>query len=110
MPSDRDGPSHRSILRGEYGSAAGSTRDTVDAFRRNTLKLNAKIIFGGVIVLAAIYYWLIARHWSVRDVDNHPAITVVYLFTFRMFPFADVLWTIAGASLLYRGIEEARAA
>ena len=40
-----------------------------------------------------------------------PSIIVVfYLFTFRMFPFADVLWTIAGATLLYRGIEEARAA
>lgn len=66
------------------------------------LKLNAKIIFGAVILLAAIYWWLAAR-------NAHPP-SIIYFFTFRLFPLADVLWTIAGAALLYRGIEEARAA
>ena len=79
-------------------------------FRGNKLRLNAKIIFGGVVVVAAIYYWLVARHVMVHDFYNQPHFCVVYWFTFRMFRFADVLWTIAGASLLYRGIEQARAA
>jgi hypothetical protein len=70
------------------------------------MKLNGKIIGGGFIVLAAIYYWFIGRH-----VHHVPDVLVVfYLFTFRMFPLSDVLWTIAGASLLYRGLEQARAA
>lgn len=73
------------------------------------MKLNAKIIFGALVVVAAIYYWLGFRHWSDADFENHHVLTVFYFFTFRMFRFADVLWTIAGASLLYRGIEEARA-
>ena len=72
------------------------------------MKLNGKIIGGAFVTLAAIYYWLVARH---SNPDTMPSIILVfYLFTFRMFPFADVLWTIAGATLLYRGIEEARAA
>ena len=66
------------------------------------MKLNGKIIAGAVILLAAIYWWLVARS------SNPPSL--LYVFTFRLFPFADVLWTIAGAVLLYRGIEEAREA
>jgi hypothetical protein len=66
------------------------------------MKLNGKIIAGAVILLAAIYWWLVAR-------SSYPP-SLLYVFTFRLFPFADVLWTIAGAVLLYRGIEEAREA
>jgi hypothetical protein len=66
------------------------------------MKLNGKIIGGGIILLAAVYWWLVARN------SNPPSI--IYVFTFRLFPLADVLWTIAGAWLLYRGIEEAREA
>ncbi|HUP50809.1 MAG TPA: hypothetical protein VNA04_18700 [Thermoanaerobaculia bacterium] len=66
------------------------------------MKLNGKIIGGAVILLAAIYWWLVARN------SNPPSL--LYIFTFRLFPLADVLWTIAGATLLYRGIEEGRAA
>lgn len=66
------------------------------------MKLNAKIITGAIILFAAIYWWLVAR-------SSYPP-SIIYAFTFRLFPFADVLWTIAGAILLYRGIDEARAA
>ena len=69
------------------------------------MKLNGKIIGGVVVLLAAIYWWLVAR-----NSNPPPLIALIYLFTFRLFRFADVLWTIAGATLLYRGIEEARAA
>jgi hypothetical protein len=72
------------------------------------MKLNAKIIGGAFVTLAAVYYWLVARHSNLETMP--PIIAVFYLFTFRMFRFADVLWTIAGATLLYRGIDEARAA
>ena len=70
------------------------------------MKLNGKIIGGAVICFAAIYWWLVARNSS----NTPPILSVFYLFTFRLFPLADVLWTIAGATLLYRGIDEARAA
>ena len=66
------------------------------------MKLNGKIIGGAVILLAAIYWWVVAR-------SSYPP-SILYAFTFRLFPFADVLWTIAGATLLYRGVDEARAA
>jgi hypothetical protein len=64
------------------------------------MKLNGKIIGGAVILLLAVYWWLVARR-------SFPP-PIFYAFTFRLFPFADVLWTIAGATLLYRGIEQAR--
>jgi hypothetical protein len=64
------------------------------------MKVNSKIIAGAVILLAAIYWWLAAR-------NTYPP-SIIYAFTFRLFRFADVLWTIAGAVLLYRGIQEAR--
>lgn len=70
------------------------------------MKLNTKIVGGAFITLAAIYYWLAARPSNLETTPS--VIAVFYLFTFRMFPFADVLWTIAGAALLYRGIDEAR--
>jgi hypothetical protein len=55
-----------------------------------------------IALQAAIYWWLVARN------SNPPSI--IDVFNFRLFPLADVLWTIAGAWLLYRGIEEARGA
>lgn len=64
------------------------------------MKLNGKIIGGAVILLAALYWWFVARRAFPPS--------IFYAFTFRLFPLADVLWTIAGAFLLYRGIEEAR--
>jgi hypothetical protein len=69
------------------------------------MTVNGKIIGGAFVLLAATYWWLVARNST-----QPPVIDIFYLFTFRMFRFADVLWTIAGATLLYRGIEAARPA
>lgn len=66
------------------------------------MKLNGKMIGGAVILIAAVYWWLVARGSSSPP--------LIYIFTFRLFRFADVLWTIGGAVLFYRGLEEARAA
>ncbi|MDQ6769104.1 MAG: hypothetical protein M3Z54_03860 [Gemmatimonadota bacterium] len=63
---------------------------------------NAKLIAGILVVAAALYYWLIQLRTGM------PNVPLLYIFTFRLFPFADVLWTIAGIALLYRGYEEAR--
>ena len=68
------------------------------------MRWNAKLVVGIVVVLAALYYWLIVRGTGM---SNTP---LLYIFTFRLFPFADVLWTIAGITLVYRGYEEAREA
>jgi hypothetical protein len=73
--------------------------------QEKAMKLNGKIIGGVAVLSAAIYWWLVARHSNPP-----PIIDIFYAFTFRLFRFADVLWTIAGATLLYRGIEEGRAA
>ncbi len=69
------------------------------------MNVNGKIIGGAFLLLAAVYYWFAGRHSTLP-----PAIDIFYAFTFRMFRYADVLWTIAGATLLYRGIQAARTA
>lgn len=66
------------------------------------MRWNAKLIAGIVIVVAALYYWLVVRRTGM---SNTP---ILYAFTFRLFPFADVLWTIAGITLAYRGYVEGR--
>ena len=50
----------------------------------------------------ALYYWLFLRSAGMQRMP------ILYVFTFRMFRFADVLWTIAGITLAYRGYVEAR--
>ena len=72
------------------------------------MKLNAKILGGAFVTLAAVYYWLALGHSSLRGLPV--IVDMFYMFTFRMFRFADLLWTLAGATLLYRGIEQARTA
>ncbi len=66
------------------------------------MRWNAKLIAGALIVLAALYYWFVLRRSGMSSMP------ILYAFTFRLFPFADVLWTIAGATLLYRGYVEGR--
>lgn len=66
------------------------------------MRWNAKLIAGILIVLAALYYWLVVRRAAMSSTP------LLYIFTFRMFRFADVLWTIAGITLLYRGYVEGR--
>lgn len=66
------------------------------------MRWNAKLIAGILVVVAALYYWLVLRRTGM---SNMP---LLYIFTFRLFRFADVLWTIAGIALLYRGYVEAR--
>jgi hypothetical protein len=66
------------------------------------MRWNAKLIAGIVIVIAALYYWLILRRAGLSQMP------LLYNFTFRLFPFADLLWTIAGVTLLYRGYMEAK--
>lgn len=63
------------------------------------LKLNGSLIAGAVITVFALYYWVAVRG-SVSQIP------LIYIFTFRMFPFADVLWTAAGVGALYKGIIE----
>lgn len=66
------------------------------------MRWNAKLIAGIVILAAALYYWLVVRRSGLA---NTP---ILYAFTFRLFRFADVLWTIAGITLTYRGYVEAQ--
>jgi hypothetical protein len=66
------------------------------------LKLNGSLIAGIILAVATLYYWIALRHT--------PFVTMplLYRFTFRLFPLADILWTIAAGGLLYRGIHQAR--
>lgn len=66
------------------------------------MRWNAKLIAGILVVVAALYYWLVLRRVGMSSMP------LVYIFTFRLFPFADVLWTIAGITLVYRGYVAAR--
>ena len=88
-------------------AAMGTNSAVATVGTRETMKLNGKIIGGAIVLVAAIYWWLVARN-SVSNLP--PIIEIFYAFTFRLFRFADVLWTIAGTTLLYRGIQEARGA
>ena len=76
------------------------------------MKLNKQVIGGAIITLMAVYYWLAL--WG-EPFENIPAGAygklvshLLFAFTFQMFPFANLLWTVAGLSLLYKGIEAAR--
>jgi hypothetical protein len=77
------------------------------------MKQNRCLIGGAVITLAAIIHWLFLRGRPLVDVPRGQPLkvifTIAYVFTFRMFPFSDLLWTVAGLMLLYRGYEAARA-
>ena len=66
------------------------------------MKLNRSLGAGVCLGLAALYYWFAVGHTALRNVP------LLYRFTFRLFPLADILWTIAAAALLYRGIQQAR--
>jgi hypothetical protein len=66
------------------------------------MKLHGSLLAGVCVGLAGLYYWLAMGHTALRHVP------LLYRFTFRLFPWADILWTIAAAALLYRGIQQVR--
>ena len=66
------------------------------------MKLNRSLVAGICLGLAALYYWLAVGHTALRNVP------LLYRFTFRLFPWADILWTIPAGALLYRDIQQAR--
>jgi hypothetical protein len=67
------------------------------------MKWNRSLVGGIVLGLVTLYYWFGVGHTAFRNMP------LFYRFTFRLFPLADILWTIAAAGLLYRGIQQARA-
>ena len=77
------------------------------------MKMNKYLIGGSVITLAAMIHWVFLWGTPLVNVPRGQPLkvifTIAYVFTFRMFPFSDLLWTAAGLMLLYKGYEAARA-
>ena len=66
------------------------------------MRWNGSLIGGILLGLVTLYYWLVVAHAAWQKVP------LLFRFTYRLFPWADFLWTIAAGVLLYRGIQQAR--
>lgn len=67
------------------------------------MKINITLVLGLILTLFSAYYWAaIGSSAPLRDVP------VVYQYTFRLYPYLDIVITFVGMLLFYRGLKKLR--
>ncbi len=67
------------------------------------MKISMELIIGLILTLAGAYYW--AAIGNTMPVNQVPG---VYRFTFRLYPYMDVVLTAIGMLVFYRGLMKLR--
>ena len=64
----------------------------------------ANLVVGIIIMLFALYYWIFVGHSGpITDVP------MLYRFTFRLFPYLDIIITAIGVWFIYSGLKKSGA-
>jgi hypothetical protein len=67
------------------------------------MKENKILIIGLILTGISVYYW--AAIGNARPLSEVP---LFYRYTYRFFPFADILFSVAGMMLFYKGLRRLR--
>lgn len=67
------------------------------------LKVSIELIIGILLTFFSAYYW--AAIGSSVPLSDVP---VIYRYTFRLYPYLDIAFTVVGMLLFYRGLMKLR--
>ncbi len=66
------------------------------------MKISAQLIIGLALTLVSAYYWGTFAHSPLNEVP------VFYRYTFRLYPYLDLMITFVGMLLFYSGLKKLR--
>ncbi len=67
------------------------------------MKINKELITGLILTLISAYYW--AFIGSSRPLAQVP---LLYRYSFRLYPYLDMTFTVTGMLFFYRGLKKLR--
>ncbi len=66
------------------------------------MKISVQLVVGLVLTLGAAYYWGTFAHSPLDEVP------LFYRYTFRLYPYLDLLITFVGMLIFYAGLKKLR--
>lgn len=66
------------------------------------MKISIELVAGLALTLASAYYWSTFGHSPFNEVPSF------YRYSFRLFPYLDIIITALGMMLFYRGLKKIR--
>ncbi len=66
------------------------------------MKISVELVVGLALTLVSAYYWGAVGH------GHGNMIPVFYRYTFRLYPYIDIVLTFIGMLLFYRGLMKLR--
>jgi len=67
------------------------------------MRISKELIAGLILTLISVYYW--GEVGKMRPLADVP---LFYRYTFRLFPYFDIVLTAVGMFLFYRGFNKLR--
>ncbi len=75
----------------------------------SNFKISIELIVGLALTCLSVYYWSEIGSDLSGSAKIHPhEVPMLYRFTYRLFPFADMAITVTGMVLFYTGLKKLR--
>ncbi|GEM_PF-5434377 len=72
-------------------------------------KISIELVIGLALTIVSAYYWSeIGSDFTESSKLAYSEIPLLYRFTYRLFPFADLTITVIGMILFYAGLKKLR--
>ncbi len=67
------------------------------------MKISIELVIGLVVTILSAFYWGTPMHTAPLG-----EVPVVYQYTYRLYPYLDIVITFIGMLLFYRGLKNLR--